>query len=283
MASQRKGSSETAPSDSGFLKQFHHLPKLVVFDLDYTLWPYWVDTHIDLPIRKTSDGTVCDRRGTKLKIYAETKKVLETLKENKILIAAASRTQEPPAARDMLKYFDIDKYFDFKEIYPGEKTAHFHRFYTLAIPCRQAEATTKTSKFLFHCYRDGNSVDSELNLISLYPEVKDILQSMSKHFLLAVASRVEDITVAYQLLSFCQISSYFPLKEIYPTSKSIHLKRLQARSGHHAHEMLFFDDDKRNIRDSKNIGVQAVQVLNGLSWHVVIEGLSLFSQSQSSI
>ncbi|XP_046673077.1 magnesium-dependent phosphatase 1-like isoform X4 [Homalodisca vitripennis] len=146
MASQRKGSSETAPSDSGFLKQFHHLPKLVVFDLDYTLWPYWVDTHIDLPIRKTSDGTVCDRRGTKLKIYAETKKVLETLKENKILIAAASRTQEPPAARDMLKYFDIDKYFDFKEIYPGEKTAHFHRFYTLAIPCRQAEATTKTSK-----------------------------------------------------------------------------------------------------------------------------------------
>ncbi|KAG8281880.1 Magnesium-dependent phosphatase 1 [Homalodisca vitripennis] len=136
-----------------------------------------------------------------------------------------------------------------------------------------------------HCQqvRDGNSVDSELNLISLYPEVKDILQSMSKHFLLAVASRVEDITVAYQLLSFCHISSYFPLKEIYPTSKSIHLKRLQARSGHHAHEMLFFDDDKRNIRDSKNIGVQAVQVLNGLSWHVVIEGLSLFSQSQSSI
>uniref|UniRef100_A0A1B6GYA4 Magnesium-dependent phosphatase-1 n=1 Tax=Cuerna arida TaxID=1464854 RepID=A0A1B6GYA4_9HEMI len=179
MASQRKGSSESTPSDSEFLKQFHRLPKLVVFDLDFTLWPFHVD---------------------KLK---------------------------PP-----LKPL-----------------------------------------------KDGNSVDSGMNHISLYPEVKVILQFMSEHFLLAVASRVEDITMAYQLLSFCQISSYFPLKEIYPTSKSIHLKRLQARSGLHAHEMLFFDDDKRNIRDSKKIGVQAVQVFNGLSWHIVIEGLSMFSQS----
>lgn len=53
--------------------------------------------------------------------------VLETLQENRIFIAAASRTQDPPAARDMLKYFDIDKYFDYKEIYPGEKTTHFDK------------------------------------------------------------------------------------------------------------------------------------------------------------
>ncbi|KAG8281884.1 Magnesium-dependent phosphatase 1 [Homalodisca vitripennis] len=161
MASQRKGSSETAPSDSGFLKQFHHLPKLVVFDLDYTLWPYWVDTHIDLPIRKTSDGTVCDRRGTKLKIYAETKKVLETLKENKILIAAASRTQEPPAARDMLKYFDIDKYFDFKEIYPGEKTAHFHRI--------KKDSNVQYEDMLFFDDENRNIVTiSKLNVVCFY-------------------------------------------------------------------------------------------------------------------
>ena len=31
---------------------------LIVFDLDYTLWPFWVDTHISPPFRvkKTKDS-----------------------------------------------------------------------------------------------------------------------------------------------------------------------------------------------------------------------------------
>lgn len=27
-------------------------PRLVVFDLDYTLWPLWVDTHVDPPLKR---------------------------------------------------------------------------------------------------------------------------------------------------------------------------------------------------------------------------------------
>ena len=38
------------------------LPKLFVFDLDYTLWPFWVDTHVSGPLKATKDGLVVKDR-----------------------------------------------------------------------------------------------------------------------------------------------------------------------------------------------------------------------------
>ena len=32
------------------------LPGMVVFDLDYTLWPFWIDTHVSPPLKAKEGG-----------------------------------------------------------------------------------------------------------------------------------------------------------------------------------------------------------------------------------
>jgi magnesium-dependent phosphatase 1 len=72
------------------------LPKLVVFDLDYTLWPFWVDTHVTPPIKATEGGLkVKDRYGEGYGFYSDIAGLFEALKQKGIAIGAASRTHAP--------------------------------------------------------------------------------------------------------------------------------------------------------------------------------------------
>lgn len=57
------------------------LPKLMVFDLDYTLWPFWVDTHISGPLNATKDGSVVkDRYGESCGFYNDVAGILSSVR-----------------------------------------------------------------------------------------------------------------------------------------------------------------------------------------------------------
>lgn len=99
------------------------LPRLVVFDLDYTCWPFWLDTHITPPVKPTADhAALTDRFGETFTFYGDVPSILQTLPRlrqlfgsgdaigkdkdrdrDTVKLAVASRTTEPGLARDMLK------------------------------------------------------------------------------------------------------------------------------------------------------------------------------------
>uniref|UniRef100_A0ABM5EJ91 Magnesium-dependent phosphatase 1 isoform X2 n=1 Tax=Pogona vitticeps TaxID=103695 RepID=A0ABM5EJ91_9SAUR len=110
-----------------FKEKMSKKPSLVVFDLDYTLWPFWVDTHVDPPFRKSSDGTVRDRNGRLVNLYPEVPAVLQQLHSAGISMAAASRTGEVRGATQLLDLLGLAHYFRYTEIYPGSKVTHFQR------------------------------------------------------------------------------------------------------------------------------------------------------------
>jgi len=102
--------------------------KIFVFDLDFTLWDAgggWCDT--TNPPYAWENGKLLDSSGDWIRLYDDVTDILEELKTRDKIVVAASRTYQPNWAQDLLHLFDIDKYFDLKEIYPSSKIQHFKR------------------------------------------------------------------------------------------------------------------------------------------------------------
>ncbi|PON84745.1 Magnesium-dependent phosphatase-1 type [Trema orientale] len=99
------------------IAQFTNLPRLVVFDLDYTLWPLYCEFYDE---------------DYKPKLYEEASGILYALKEKGIQMAVASRTPSPQVANSFLQNLGLDPMFVAKEIYPSwtHKTQHFEGIHT---------------------------------------------------------------------------------------------------------------------------------------------------------
>lgn len=93
-----------------------------------------------------------------------------------------------------------------------------------------------------------------------FPESLEVLQHWSKKCEIAVASRTSYPPGAESLLNLFGFDKYIKYREIYPGCKTTHFNRLLNDTSCKYSEMLFFDDEQRNIRDIKRLGVESVLV-----------------------
>jgi len=101
-------------------------PKLIVFDLDNTLWSPEL-----YQLRKLQRNKQFPVANKDVKLYPAAAKILEELREAKnatlagTKFAIASRTKSGEWAHDLLDQFGIKDLFDYVEIFTGDKKRHF--------------------------------------------------------------------------------------------------------------------------------------------------------------
>ncbi|XP_020261730.1 magnesium-dependent phosphatase 1-like [Asparagus officinalis] len=96
--------------------QLETLPRLVVFDLDYTLWPFYCE---------------CRSKREMPSLYPHAKGILYALKDKGIDVAIASRSPTPDIAKTFLDKLGFQSIFVAQEIFSSwtHKTEHFERIY----------------------------------------------------------------------------------------------------------------------------------------------------------
>ena len=123
-------------------------------------------------------------------------------------------------------------------------------------------------------WQNGKLLDQSNNWIRLYPDVIRILEELKKHnkFIVA-ASRTFEPEWAQDLLLLLDIDKYFDLKEIYPAGKIHHFRKIQNHFKLPFEQMVFFDDEYRNIEEVGQLGVNTVFVRSGITFELVSQFL----------
>ena len=120
-----------------------------------------------------------------------------------------------------------------------------------------------------HPFRENGSgqvVDSAGRILKLYEDVIGILDWLEdQSILMGLASRTERPAWACNLLDLFAIRNRFHFSEIYPGSKITHFKQLREDSGLEFADMIFFDDESRNVEEVGSLGVYTVGVRNGMN------------------
>ncbi|MFB6317680.1 magnesium-dependent phosphatase-1 [Saccharicrinis sp. FJH54] len=117
-------------------------------------------------------------------------------------------------------------------------------------------------------YRNVNAhiLDYHGAEIRLYKDVRTILDRLkTSGKIIAAASRTNAPEIARELLERFRIRPYFDIEEIYPSSKDKHLSEIMHQSKMNSEDLVFFDDELRNIRDVSKLGIKSIHIPNGIT------------------
>ena len=125
--------------------------------------------------------------------------------------------------------------------------------------------------------RAGRIADRRGRIVQLYDDILDIMDRCDQYQMkMAVASRTEQPVWATELVELLQISTRFAHAEIYPSTKLKHFAVLREASRIEYEQMIFFDDEMRNITEVGSLGVSCIHVDNGITRHCFQNALDEF-------
>jgi len=148
----------TPQSESNF-------PELIVFDLDNTLW-----TPELYQLRKLQSMNMKPVAGRDVKLFPAAASIIKSIqlspeKWSNTKFAVASRTKSVQWAHHLLKEFGLHDFFDYIEIFPGDKKQHFANL-------REMSGISYQKMMFFDDSRDGrfgNCVPvSQLGVLSVH-------------------------------------------------------------------------------------------------------------------
>ncbi|WIA09098.1 hypothetical protein OEZ85_008511 [Tetradesmus obliquus] len=138
------------------LDSYSSLPKVLVLDLDYTVWPYWCEMYS--PSDKPPG------------LYPEAGAIIDACRERQMLVAAASRTPTPDVARAFMQKLGLDARFDNIQLIPAANgyDSHSAQKDTCHLPnIRQATGCEYSSMLFFDDERGNVTKVSRLGVCSV--------------------------------------------------------------------------------------------------------------------
>jgi magnesium-dependent phosphatase 1 len=254
--------------------------------LDYTLWPFWIDTHATPPLRAAPAPSsqapandpaaaihagvttaAIDDLGEEFRFYADVPQILHFLPIAGIRLAVASRTTTPELARDLLRLLHVPS-----AVAIGQAQARNGTYTETQASAggqqQQQQATAENGE-------SGAAPGANRTPAKLSTGTTGTTATSDKNTATGPVQKPAGgaATLTKRDTRSRRALDYFDAGlEMYPRSKLWHMEMIQRRTEIPYEQMLFFDDESRN-REVERLGVTMWLVRDGVTWAEVERGI----------